>query len=77
LMLQECGKQNPHLVRLIQKHQADFLHLINEHVEGGGNVPGDLGAAMPQAVTVTPEEREAIERASYKIYCLCMEQLKY
>ncbi|GJT24838.1 ubiquitin receptor RAD23d-like protein [Tanacetum coccineum] len=29
------------------------------------NVPGDLGAAMPQAVTVTPEEREAIERATY------------
>lgn len=25
---------------------------------------GDLAAAMPQAVTVTPEEREAIERVS-------------
>nr|GEZ13887.1 ubiquitin receptor RAD23d-like [Tanacetum cinerariifolium] len=61
-MLQELGKQNPHLVRLIQEHQADFLRLINEPVEGGENVLGDLGAAMPQAVTVTPEEREAIER---------------
>ncbi|KAG9145284.1 hypothetical protein Leryth_008220 [Lithospermum erythrorhizon] len=62
-MLQELGKQNPQLVRLIQEHQADFLRLINEPVEGGeGNVLEQLAGAMPQAVTVTPEEREAIER---------------
>ncbi|XP_065880629.1 ubiquitin receptor RAD23d-like [Euphorbia lathyris] len=62
-MLQELGKQNPHLVRLIQEHQADFLRLINEPAEGGeGNVLGQLASSMPQAVTVTPEEREAIER---------------
>ncbi|KAL3844868.1 hypothetical protein ACJIZ3_002271 [Penstemon smallii] len=62
-MLQELGKQNPQLVRLIQDHQADFLRLINEPVEGGeGNILGQLAEAMPQAVTVTPEEREAIER---------------
>ncbi|XP_002529115.2 ubiquitin receptor RAD23d [Ricinus communis] len=62
-MLQELGKQNPNLVRLIQEHQTDFLRLINEPVEGGeGNIMGQLAAAMPQAVTVTPEEREAIER---------------
>ncbi|CAL5384152.1 unnamed protein product [Camellia sinensis] len=62
-ILQELGKQNPHLMRLIQEHQADFVRLINEPVEGGeGNVLGQLAAAMPQSVTVTPEEREAIER---------------
>lgn len=62
-MLQELGKQNPNLMRLIQDHQADFLRLINEPVEGGeGNALGQLAGAMPQAVTVTPEEREAIER---------------
>ncbi|XP_058193971.1 ubiquitin receptor RAD23c-like [Rhododendron vialii] len=62
-MLQELGKQNPHLMRLIQDHQADFLRLINEPVEGGeGNILGDLAEAVPQAVEVTPEEREAIER---------------
>ncbi|MFS8021834.1 putative UV excision repair protein Rad23 [Helianthus anomalus] len=61
-MLQELGKQNPQLVRLIQEHQADFLRLINEPVEGGENPFGELGAGMPQTVTVTPEEREAIER---------------
>uniref|UniRef100_A0A0R0IXZ9 Ubiquitin receptor RAD23 n=1 Tax=Glycine max TaxID=3847 RepID=A0A0R0IXZ9_SOYBN len=62
-MLQELGKQNPHLMRLIQEHQVDFLRLINEPVEGGeGNILGQLAGAMPQAVTVTPEERQAIER---------------
>ncbi|EPS71284.1 hypothetical protein M569_03474, partial [Genlisea aurea] len=62
-MLQELGKQNPQLVRLIQDHQADFLRLINEPVEGGeGDLLGQLAGGMPQAVTVTPEEREAIER---------------
>nr|GEX08659.1 ubiquitin receptor RAD23d-like [Tanacetum cinerariifolium]GEZ07757.1 ubiquitin receptor RAD23d-like [Tanacetum cinerariifolium] len=59
-MLQELGKQNPQLVRLIQEHQADFLRLINEPVEGGDL--GQLASGMPQTVTVTPEEREAIER---------------
>ncbi|CAN4090631.1 unnamed protein product [Withania somnifera] len=61
-MLQELGKQNPQLMRLIQEHQADFLRLINESVEGEGNVPGQSAGAIPQAVTVTHEEREAIER---------------
>ncbi|KAE8681301.1 Ubiquitin receptor RAD23c [Hibiscus syriacus] len=62
-MLQELGKQNPHLVRLIQEHQADFIRLINESAEGGeGNVLGQLAEEMPQAVQVTPEERDAIER---------------
>ncbi|XP_010549930.1 PREDICTED: ubiquitin receptor RAD23c-like [Tarenaya hassleriana] len=63
-MLQELGKQNPQLMRLIQEHQADFLRLINEPVEGGegGNISSQLGGAMPQAIQVTPEEREAIER---------------
>lgn len=35
-MIQELGKQNPHLMRLIQEHQAEFLQLINEPVEGEG-----------------------------------------
>ncbi|KAF5457438.1 hypothetical protein F2P56_021539, partial [Juglans regia] len=61
-MLQELGKQNPQLMRLIQEHQADFLRLINEPVEGEGNLLGQEASAVPQAVTVTPEERQAIER---------------
>ncbi|CAA2958762.1 ubiquitin receptor RAD23d-like [Olea europaea subsp. europaea] len=61
-MLQELGKQNPQLVRLIQEHQADFLRLINEPVEGEGNMLGQLAEAMPQTLSVTVEEREAIAR---------------
>ncbi|XP_062076207.1 ubiquitin receptor RAD23d-like [Humulus lupulus] len=65
-MLQELGKQNPHLVHLIQEPQADFLRLINEPVEGGeGNVLSLMASAMPQAMTVTPEERVAIERVCF------------
>jgi UV excision repair protein RAD23 len=62
-MLQELGKQNPQLIRLIQEHQADFIRLINEPIEGEGNLlnQGAVGE-MPQTVTVTPEESEAIER---------------
>ncbi|KAF3793936.1 hypothetical protein EJ110_NYTH08892 [Nymphaea thermarum] len=62
-MLQELGRQNPQLMRLIQEHQTDFLRLINEPVEGvEGDLLAQLAANMPQAVQVTPEEREAIER---------------
>ncbi|GFQ05126.1 probable ubiquitin receptor rad23 [Phtheirospermum japonicum] len=63
-MLQELGKQNPQLVRMIQEHQADFLRLINEPVaEGEEDILGQFPEEeMPQAVTVTPDEQEAIER---------------
>ncbi|CAA7038628.1 unnamed protein product [Microthlaspi erraticum] len=64
-MLQELGKQNPNLMRLIQDHQADFLRLINEPIEAGGesgNLFGEAGMPQPQAIQVTIEEREAIER---------------
>lgn len=33
------------------------------------NPLNQLASAMPQAVTVTPEEREAIERVSLKMFC--------
>ncbi|KAH9293005.1 hypothetical protein KI387_041802, partial [Taxus chinensis] len=62
-MLQELSKQNPQLMRLIQDHQADFLRLINEPVEGAeGDLLGQIGGAIPHSINVTPEEREAIER---------------
>ncbi|ERN07124.1 ubiquitin receptor RAD23b [Amborella trichopoda] len=62
-MLQELSKQNPQLLRLIQEHQAEFLQLINEPAEGAeGDLFGQAEQDMPQSITVTPEEREAIER---------------
>lgn len=33
-MLQELGKQNPSLLRLIQENHQEFLQLINEPVDG-------------------------------------------
>lgn len=62
-MLQELAKQNPQITRLIQEHQGEFLRLINEPAEGGeSNILSQLAGAVPQALTVTPEERQAIER---------------
>lgn len=62
-MLQELGKQNPQILRLIQENQAEFMRLINEAPEGAeGDLLGQLADAMPQTVEVTPEEREALER---------------
>ncbi|KAF8094536.1 hypothetical protein N665_0360s0038 [Sinapis alba] len=64
-MLQELGKQNPQLLRLIQENQAEFLQLINEPYEGSD---GDMDILdqpeqeMPHAVNVTPAEQEAIQR---------------
>ncbi|KAG7591864.1 Ubiquitin domain [Arabidopsis thaliana x Arabidopsis arenosa] len=64
-MLQELGKQNPQLLRLIQENQAEFLQLLNEPYEGSD---GDMDIfdqpeqEMPHAVNVTPEEQEAIQR---------------
>ncbi|KAF3432512.1 hypothetical protein FNV43_RR27252 [Rhamnella rubrinervis] len=62
-MLQELGKQNPHLLRLIQEHHAEFLQLINEPVEGSeGDIFDQPEQDMPHAINVTPAEQEAIER---------------
>ncbi|CAN8293123.1 unnamed protein product [Cochlearia groenlandica] len=64
-MLQELGKQNPQLLRLIQENQAEFLQLLNEPYEGSD---GDMDIfdqteqEMPHAVNVTPAEQEAIQR---------------
>ncbi|KAL6996777.1 UV excision repair protein RAD23 B [Sarracenia purpurea var. burkii] len=62
-MLQELGKQNPQLLRLIQEHHAEFLQLINEPVEGPeGDLFDQPDQEMPHAISVTPAEQEAIER---------------
>ncbi|KAM7480249.1 hypothetical protein LguiA_028462 [Lonicera macranthoides] len=62
-MLQELGKQNPQLLRLIQEHHAEFLQLINEPVEASeGDLFDQPEQDLPHAISVTPAEQEAIER---------------
>ncbi|XP_062155777.1 ubiquitin receptor RAD23b-like [Alnus glutinosa] len=62
-MLQELGKQNPQLLRLIQEHHAEFLQLINEPLEGSeGDAFDQPEQDMPHAINVTSAEQEAIER---------------
>ncbi|KAL1563829.1 UV excision repair protein RAD23 B [Salvia divinorum] len=62
-MLQELGKQNPSLLRLIQENHQEFLQLINEPVDGSeGDIFDQAEQDMPHAVSVTPAEQEAIER---------------
>ncbi|KAL7152641.1 hypothetical protein ABFS83_04G112000 [Erythranthe nasuta] len=62
-MLQELGKQNPSLLRLIQENHQEFLQLINEPVDDSeGDIFDQADQEMPHAVSVTPAEQEAIER---------------
>jgi UV excision repair protein RAD23 len=64
-MLQELGKQNPQLLRLIQENQAEFLQLVNEPYEGSdgeGDMFDQPEQEMPHAINVTPAEQEAIQR---------------
>ncbi|KAK7262024.1 hypothetical protein RIF29_28352 [Crotalaria pallida] len=62
-VLQELGKQNPSLLRLIQEHHAEFLQLINEPVDGSeGDIFDQPEQDMPHAINVTPAEQEAIAR---------------
>ncbi|KAM3228258.1 hypothetical protein ACQJBY_059749 [Aegilops geniculata] len=63
-MLQELSKQNPQLLRLIQENNDEFLQLLNETFEGGDGDFLDQADQdeMPHAISVTPEEQEAIGR---------------
>uniref|UniRef100_A0A803KUB9 Ubiquitin receptor RAD23 n=1 Tax=Chenopodium quinoa TaxID=63459 RepID=A0A803KUB9_CHEQI len=62
-MLQELGKQNPELLRLIQDHHAEFLQLLNEPLDGSeGDIFDQPEQDLPHAISVTQEEQETIER---------------
>jgi hypothetical protein len=59
-ILQSVGAGNPQLAQLIGQHPGEFLQLLSE-------VAGDEDAPLPpgaQAIQVTEEERDAIERVS-------------
>jgi len=74
-LLEELGRQNPQLVKLVQENQADFMALLNGSAPppAGGAAAPPPPAAPPQAggggapghpmqIRLTPEEGEAIQR---------------
>lgn len=58
-ILQQVGAGNPQLAALIGQHPEQFLQLLGENADDDAPLPP--GA---QAISVTEEEREAIERVS-------------
>ncbi|CAJ2661477.1 unnamed protein product [Trifolium pratense] len=62
-VLQELGKQNPGLLRLIDENHSEFLQLINEPMDGSDGDNFDQPEQdLPHAINVTPAEQEAIAR---------------
>lgn len=59
-VLQQVGASNPQLAQLIASNPQQFMQLLAESDDGEG-VPLPPGA---QNISVTPEERDAIERVS-------------
>lgn len=60
-ILQQVGAGNPQLAQLITSHPDQFLQLLSEAADEDAPLPP--GA---QTISVTEEEREAIERVSGK-----------
>ncbi|KAI9716599.1 MAG: hypothetical protein M1828_007632 [Chrysothrix sp. TS-e1954] len=60
-VLQQVGASNPALAQMIQQHPDQFIQLLSEGGDGeGGDMPLPPGAN--NVVSVTEEERDAIER---------------
>ncbi|KAG5459529.1 MAG: LOW QUALITY PROTEIN: XPC-binding domain-containing protein [Olpidium bornovanus] len=68
-LLQQLGQANPQLLALINQNQQTFMRMLQDDVgaEGEEEVPG--GGA--QYVSVTPEERDALERVSIALCAVC------
>jgi UV excision repair protein RAD23 len=73
-LLQALGQQRPDLLQIISRNQQAFMQLL---AQGAG---GDAGGGAPEHITVTPEERAALdrlmalgfsERAAVEAYIAC------
>ncbi|KAL6762625.1 XPC-binding domain-containing protein [Haematococcus lacustris] len=63
-MLQELGKSNPELLRMIDAHRAEFLAMLSQPAdgdEGDDNMAEGLGA-MGGVIELTAEDDAAIQR---------------
>lgn len=63
-LLQQIGQSNPGLLQMISQNQEQFLQMLNEpdpapEQEGAGGVNAPPG---PGYISVTPEEKQAIDR---------------
>lgn len=73
-VLQQIGQTNPALLQLISENQESFLNMLNEPndeqnepANAGSGLGGPAGSAieereLPQTITMTPQDRDAIER---------------
>lgn len=68
-VMQQLGQSNPELLQLIQANQDAFIRLINEPEdaaaaggEGGGGGQGGLSGDMPGVISVSQQDKEAIDR---------------
>lgn len=66
-ILQQVGAGNPQLAQRISEYPDEFLQLLSE--DTGEDTPVPPGA---QEISVTEEERDAIERVSLpQLFSLC------
>ncbi|KAH7679768.1 UV excision repair protein Rad23 protein [Dioscorea alata] len=62
-MLEELGRQNPDVRQCIQDNQAEFMQdMLQPPQRPVGNLSNQSADAIPQEMTFTLEEREAIDR---------------
>jgi len=67
-VMQQLGQSNPELLQLIQANQDAFIRLINEPDdapaggEGGGGGGGGMSEDMPGVISVSQQDKEAIDR---------------
>ncbi|KAH9489458.1 UV excision repair protein RAD23 A [Bulinus truncatus] len=64
-LLQQIGQNNPRLLQLISQNQERFVQMLNESYDNqeGGQVAGGTNAPpAPGYISVTPEEKQAIDR---------------
>jgi UV excision repair protein RAD23 len=67
-ILQQVGAGNPQLAQLIGQNPDQFLQLLSEDTQEEEDNSLPPGA---QAISVTEEEREAIERVCYDLLFSC------